>query len=219
MVENEQALLGTFPNTYTFTKALAERSIQKRRGNLRVTIVRPSIIISNYDDPYPGWIDTLAAAGGLIMSVQVGLMRLLFASANSILDIIPCDFVSNQVIVQTAQTGLHPEPSLRIVHSCTTVKNPIYMSEVRQRALEYPQYNPWFAQMRTPMVHFIPERRCYETTTKITEQVPISIGKNLAKLAGNKKIEKQMDLLATVSQKMAQMQRIFYHFMQNTWYY
>ena len=35
-----------FINTYTFTKHLVEKVLAKRRGNLRLTIIRPSAIIS-----------------------------------------------------------------------------------------------------------------------------------------------------------------------------
>ena len=36
-------LIGNRPNTYTFTKALAEHMLMKESGNLPVAIVRPSI--------------------------------------------------------------------------------------------------------------------------------------------------------------------------------
>lgn len=37
------SLIGKRPNTYTFTKALAEHMLLKEAGNLPVAIVRPSI--------------------------------------------------------------------------------------------------------------------------------------------------------------------------------
>jgi fatty acyl-CoA reductase len=36
-------LIGSRPNTYTFTKVLAESMLLKESGNLPVAIVRPSI--------------------------------------------------------------------------------------------------------------------------------------------------------------------------------
>jgi nucleoside-diphosphate-sugar epimerase len=91
--------MGDYPNTYTYTKALAERSIQKNRGNLPVTILRPSIIIANFDDPIKGWIDTLAASGGIILGISLGVMHFVRSSPKAIIDFIPCDFVSNQILV------------------------------------------------------------------------------------------------------------------------
>lgn len=36
--------LGRYPNTYTFTKSLAEHMFIKKRGNLPLAIIRPAII-------------------------------------------------------------------------------------------------------------------------------------------------------------------------------
>jgi Male sterility protein. len=41
-------LIGSRPNTYTFTKALAESMLLKESGNLPVAIVRPSIGKEHY---------------------------------------------------------------------------------------------------------------------------------------------------------------------------
>jgi len=106
VAEQESAILGHYPNTYTFSKSLAERALKKNRGDLPVTIVRPSIIIANYDDPLQGWIDSMAASGGVILGVSVGVMHFVRSSPTAIIDFIPCDFVSNQILVQTAYTAM-----------------------------------------------------------------------------------------------------------------
>lgn len=46
-------LLGERPNTYTFTKALAEYMVQQEAGNLNVAIVRPSIVGASWKEPFP----------------------------------------------------------------------------------------------------------------------------------------------------------------------
>ena len=46
--EQEKNIVGGYPNTYTFTKSLAERALKKNRGSLPVVIVRPSIIQGCY---------------------------------------------------------------------------------------------------------------------------------------------------------------------------
>ena len=43
-------------NTYAFTKAMGEMLINSKREKLPVVIVRPSIIESTYNEPFPGWI-------------------------------------------------------------------------------------------------------------------------------------------------------------------
>lgn len=50
-------LVGTRPNTYTFTKALAEYWLKENKGNLPLVIVRPSIVLSSIYGPLKGWVD------------------------------------------------------------------------------------------------------------------------------------------------------------------
>lgn len=50
-------IIGKFPNSYTFTKSLGERSLQKNRpSDMTLTILRPSIVGSSFRDPMPGWV-------------------------------------------------------------------------------------------------------------------------------------------------------------------
>lgn len=46
-------LLGKRPNTYTYTKALAEYLLQQEAGDLNVAIVRPSIVGASWKEPFP----------------------------------------------------------------------------------------------------------------------------------------------------------------------
>lgn len=47
-------LLGPHPNTYTYTKRLAEVLVKREFGNLPSCIVRPSIVSPAYMEPLPG---------------------------------------------------------------------------------------------------------------------------------------------------------------------
>ena len=46
--EREKEIIGKYPNTYTYTKALTERSLLEKHEHVNVCIVRPSIVISTY---------------------------------------------------------------------------------------------------------------------------------------------------------------------------
>uniref|UniRef100_A0A671LYF0 Fatty acyl-CoA reductase n=1 Tax=Sinocyclocheilus anshuiensis TaxID=1608454 RepID=A0A671LYF0_9TELE len=62
-------LLGERPNTYTYTKALAEQLIQQECGNLNVAIIRPSIVGASWKEPFPGWIDNFNGPSGIFIAV------------------------------------------------------------------------------------------------------------------------------------------------------
>lgn len=46
-------LLGKRPNTYIYTKALAESVVQQEGAKLNIAIVRPSIIGASWKEPFP----------------------------------------------------------------------------------------------------------------------------------------------------------------------
>ncbi|KAL6433538.1 hypothetical protein ACFW04_006553 [Cataglyphis niger] len=68
-------LIADRPNTYTFTKALAERMLQRERGSLPVAIVRPSIVLASYREPVAGWLDNCNGPTGIIAAAGKGFFR------------------------------------------------------------------------------------------------------------------------------------------------
>lgn len=81
-----------WPNTYTFTKSLAESLIAKRAADLPVAIVRPSIVESSTDQPFPGWNEGINTSAPL--SYLLGtFFRQLPTNERKCLDLIPVDLV------------------------------------------------------------------------------------------------------------------------------
>lgn len=78
---------------------MAERSLKKNRGNMRIAVVRPSVIISCYDEPFVGWTDTVAGAGGLLYSIHAGLMHNIYTLKTKPLDLVPCDIVVSTLLL------------------------------------------------------------------------------------------------------------------------
>ena len=125
---NEASLIYSYPNTYTFTKSMVERVIRKRRGNLPIAIVRPSIVISAYSEPVEGWTDTLAA-GGIVALVMVnGIMKALNYDPKINVDTIPVDYVTRTILAAAAYSGLSA-PNLIIVHSTSSHLCPLKMGD------------------------------------------------------------------------------------------
>lgn len=76
-----------YPNTYTFTKSLAEHLLLEMRGDrLPIAIIRPSIIGAALREPMPGWIDTLSASASMIFMVGMGIVNTTPAKGNVISD-------------------------------------------------------------------------------------------------------------------------------------
>ncbi|XP_077560488.1 putative fatty acyl-CoA reductase CG5065 [Haemaphysalis longicornis] len=91
-------LLGQYPNTYTFSKVLAESLLLEAQGTLPVAIVRPSIVTGSWKEPFPGWVDNYNGITGTIVSCGLGLLKSFITEKDGIADIIPVDIVANTLI-------------------------------------------------------------------------------------------------------------------------
>jgi hypothetical protein len=76
--------------------------MKKRQGNIPLCIVRPAIINTSYSEPFPGWIDSLAAAAAMFLFVGLGVLKYLNGDQSKIADTIPVDYVVNTIIVASA---------------------------------------------------------------------------------------------------------------------
>lgn len=99
-----------YPNTYTLTKAIAERLLYERRGRIPLSIVRPSVITASRVTPFPGWIDSTSGFGAFATMIGLGHLRVIVGRPDARLDLIPVDDVSDRVIEEahsaTAETTI-----------------------------------------------------------------------------------------------------------------
>ena len=91
-------LVGKCPNTYTFTKAIAEKLLEEEHGDVPTVIVRPSIVTAALKEPLPGWIDNINGPTGVIAGVAKGVLRVVRGDSELVADLIPVDFAINLMI-------------------------------------------------------------------------------------------------------------------------
>ncbi|XP_025834144.1 fatty acyl-CoA reductase 1-like isoform X2 [Agrilus planipennis] len=92
-------LLGNCPNTYAFTKALAESLVDEQMDKLPVIIVRPSIVIPIWKEPVPGWTDNINGPTGLLIGAGKGIIRSMYCNSKGYADYLPVDVAVNGIII------------------------------------------------------------------------------------------------------------------------
>lgn len=97
--EMTPALLKDHPNTYTFTKHLAEHEVNKCAAKFPCGIVRPSMITTAWKEPVPGWTISKNGPQGFLMGASKGVVRRLPVGTKLIYDYIPVDVVVNEILV------------------------------------------------------------------------------------------------------------------------
>jgi long-chain acyl-CoA synthetase len=89
-----------WPNTYTYSKSLAE-SLLARRSRLRCTILRPSIVESALEFPLPGWNESFNGSAPLAY-VMGSWFRKVPARPDAPFDVIPVDMVARAMTIAAA---------------------------------------------------------------------------------------------------------------------
>ncbi|BET01511.1 Male sterility protein [Nesidiocoris tenuis] len=92
-------LLWTQPNTYTFSKALAENIVAEAAKELPVVIVRPSVVTTTYREPLVGWTDNLNGVIGVSVATAKGVLRTFRCQPDYALGYVPGDVAINGMFV------------------------------------------------------------------------------------------------------------------------
>jgi HAD superfamily hydrolase (TIGR01490 family) len=133
-----------WPDAYAYTKALGERALVETRGDIPVSIVRPSIIESSLADPRPGWIRGFRMAEPVIISYARGLLSEFPGVPEGIVDVIPVDLVVGAVCAVAAR-GPSVDGAVDVTQVASGSVNPLRYRRLvdlgREWFLERPLYD------------------------------------------------------------------------------
>ncbi|MEE8349501.1 MAG: AMP-binding protein [Acidobacteriota bacterium] len=136
-------------DTYTYTKAIGEQMVLRRRDGAPTVIVRPSVIESSLVEPNPGWLDGLRMADPLIVAIGKGRLRALPLDANVSLDLIPVDMVVNALLA--AIPGAKEKGGLQVYQVATGDTNPVTLGELHDMVYGYFRKNPMLDKKGNPI--------------------------------------------------------------------
>src|ERR671916_436303 len=154
---SERAVFWGWPNIYTYTKSLGEQLVAAEADIVR-TIVRPSIVESAKDFPFPGWNEGFTTTAPLIFIALKGQQQIP-VNDKLVLDITPVD--------QVATGDTNPNTMERIVSLVGLYKRRHYqeketgfklLNEVVARMENKPVTPARFDAMSTPMVNAAAKR-------------------------------------------------------------
>lgn len=93
------------PNNYVLSKVTAESAVLKYGGAFPTCIVRPSIVISTYEEPINGWINNVYGITGIYTCCYVGLMHSVYCVKEYNAEMIPADYVISNTIAAAWDIG------------------------------------------------------------------------------------------------------------------
>lgn len=102
-------ILGKWPNTYAFTKALAESVVRLHGSHLPIGMFRPAIVTSSVREPVVGWIDNLYGPTGVVAGVGTGVLRTMHCDRDITANIVPVDMTVNALIAAAWDVAVNNE--------------------------------------------------------------------------------------------------------------
>ena len=156
-----------FPDSYGLTKALAEGALVEVRGNIPLTIVRPSIIESALNEPFPGWIRGFRMAEPIIISYARGLLQDFPGAPEGSLDVIPVDQVAAAVCAVAAD-GPSPDGRPNVVQVASSEVNPFRFEDLHDWSHAWFCENPVYDERNQPIA---PPRWSYPSRKRVQNRL------------------------------------------------
>jgi HAD superfamily hydrolase (TIGR01490 family) len=144
-----------WPDAYAYTKALGERALTETRGDVPVSIVRPSIIESALVEPRPGWIRGFRMAEPVIISYARGLLKEFPGVPEGVVDVIPVDLVVAATIAVAARGPANEDGSPDVTQVASGGVNPLRYRRLVNTVQSYFTANPVYDREGAPIV--VPE--------------------------------------------------------------
>ncbi|XP_049545191.1 fatty acyl-CoA reductase wat-like [Anopheles darlingi] len=105
------------PNTYTYTKGLAEQICQDYSHKVPLVVFRPSIVTNAESEPLSGWIDNFNGPIGLLLGCGSGLVRTGLLDLNNRINCIPVDVSIKAIIIAAWKRATIDGPSALPVYN------------------------------------------------------------------------------------------------------
>ncbi|XP_044728842.1 fatty acyl-CoA reductase 1-like isoform X2 [Chrysoperla carnea] len=182
-------ILNKFPNTYTFTKSLAENVINDECENIPTVIYRPSIVFSTEKEPIPGWLDNLNGPLSFFLGIGTGVVHVAWNNRDVVSDCIPVDNAITNMIVaswyQANNTNSNIKKSL-VINACTSNITNLtyrYMLECCERLCELYPFNQriWY-----PFILFIDNQLGFNLAFAFLQIIPSIFKQIMINISGQK---------------------------------
>ncbi|XP_033316646.1 fatty acyl-CoA reductase 1-like [Bombus bifarius] len=181
----EERILKTYPNTYTFTKNLAEQTISNNSKGLAIAIVRPSIICCSLKEPCPGWLVSFAGQSGIFMNIGNGIAKVLLGKADVMSDVVPIDYVVDVIMCAAWHVTLHIDNRVK-VYNCTSSARPIKLGEIIDIFVECTREKPMNYTLRYPSCTVVANKCVYNALSIFLNVLPAFVVDVFIRLQGGK---------------------------------
>ncbi|KAI4478303.1 hypothetical protein M0804_011957 [Polistes exclamans] len=201
-------LLGKWPNTYVYTKSVAENVVKKVIDTMPIGIFRPAIVISTYREPIRGWVDNMYGPIGITAGAGLGLIRSHYCDGSIKVNLVPGDLTINALIASAWDIANSSRSNQDIpIYNYVSIDNPITYDGLKNMSSKYGLLTPTmesigyysFRNNKYRLVHLFYVYFAHLLPALIIDTVALCVGKQPKFLKIYNKIHKFMDILSHFS--------------------
>ncbi|XP_066584284.1 fatty acyl-CoA reductase wat-like [Prorops nasuta] len=207
MNEITPKVIGDWPNTYTFTKAITESYMRDKSKGVPMGIFRPAIVSSTAEEPVPAWVDNFYGPVGIVAGTSSGMIRVTNCGSDNIANLIPVDLTVNALIASAwdvyEQTNRRDEDML-IYNYVSSVDAPCKWGEFRKINLFYGLQYPlthcvWYLSLsliKNRVSYMIAMTFLHLLPALLVDTVTVCVGQKPKMWKMYEKIHKMMNLVS-----------------------
>lgn len=216
LAEITTKLISPKPNTYTFTKAMAESAVAERAPSAKyaTAIFRPSIVISSLRDPFPGWIENLNGPSGVMVGAGKGMLHVLSCGGTRRADMIPVDICIDTLVAVAWETAVDDKREAR-VYNCSSCASPTTWEQFRTRMLRGVRAHPFDNVMWYPFGILIENTIMQKILATTLQTVPLYLIHCISKMCGIK----PRPSMSTVNKRLNAMNDALKFFAMREWHF
>ncbi|CAF4888010.1 unnamed protein product [Pieris macdunnoughi] len=203
------------PNTYTYTKAMAEEAIRSRTSRqYPIAIFRPTIVVSSLRHPFPGWVENLNGPSGVAAAAGKGLLHVFRRDPTKRADLLPVDIAIDTLLAIAWETAVD-KPTHVMVYNCSTCENPTKWVEFEDALQKYLPKYPLDAALWYPSGTGVENKYVHKTLEFTLQTIPLHLAEYMLKILGVK-----MGIsLITAEKKMRAMNDVLAFFALREWHF
>lgn len=159
--------------------------VEHNKKGIKLVVLRPSIIGTSANEPMPGWTDSLNHLQGVSLIVGMGILRDLPGMGGNIADIIPVDYVANQILASVPYI-MHSSQPLLVTQCSSSGLNPTTWNQYFDALTTYQNQFPYDNRAGAAALTMHPSKSAYNFSYKFRNKLPTDAIFYTSKFFGNK---------------------------------
>jgi fatty acyl-CoA reductase len=209
-------LLGAYPNTYCFSKALAELVLVERARGYPLCIVRPTIVGGAAIEPVPGWTDSVNAVGAVTLFIGVGVVQTIYGKRIVVPDVVPVDLVVGAIIAAVPYVAGQRDAPPLIVHAGSH-KDSYTWGHHGLWTMAYYRENPMARAVGAVSITWMRSEAMYHLYLALVYKLPLAALEAYLKILPSKSLARTCATLRKVTTGIINNSITFKHFLNHEW--